>query len=138
MNLQTWVLIIYIVALLLSYSVWEYAEIKENEKLKRNADKIFKTVIILNIIRTYFFNDNIQRNVFHIAIACTIILFIVLFIFFRLYRYNKCLSRECDEKYKEAANMSREEWEVIRFTVIGGIIFLAVMFGAYYLSHNVL
>ncbi|MFQ7260547.1 MAG: hypothetical protein ACLRQB_06890 [Christensenellales bacterium] len=42
------------------------------------------------------------------------------------------------KKHKNEVAENREEWDFIRFIVIAGIIFFAIIFGAYYLSHHVL
>ena len=161
MNYQTALFIILFAAMDISLALGSYFEVKGNEKAAKLWSSIFYTVIFLNIFRGFIEYENIPDNIFKITIVSSIILIIVIFVWKHVYRLRKSIREEVKDKsnvniegeadvsgkdmieyavkkHKNEVAENREEWEFIRFIVIAGMIFCAIMFGAYYLSHHVL
>ena len=152
MNYQTALFIILFAAMDISLALGSYFEVKGNENAAKIWSSIFYTVIFLNIFRGFLEYENIPDNIFKITIVSSIILIIVIFVWKHVYRLRKSIREEVKDKsnvnIEGEADVSGKDMieyavkkhknEVAENRVIAGIIFFAIIFGAYYLSHHVL
>lgn len=134
MILQIVVMIINYALFIFSAALSVYYRMK-NEKVKyRNSTVFFYVMLIATAVRSRMFVDKVP---FHLGIKISIaalICLIIVVIAMNIYKKRNVESIDNDENEK----LSGEDKEFLKFVIIVAVIFFAVMFGAYYLSHNVL
>lgn len=134
MILQIVVMIINYALFIFSAALSVYYRMK-NERVKyRNSTVFFYVMLIATAVRSRMFVDKVP---FHLGIKISIaalICLIIVVLAMNIYKKRTVESIDNDENEK----LSGEDKEFLKFVIIAAVIFFAVMFGAYYLSHNVL